>query len=73
MEGDLPSVLGEPPRFGKGGPDLEIGVERGNRLEELGRDRGTARITLGGRVERRRLAAQDPDGAIGTGGRLAPA
>ena len=73
MERDLPAVVAEAPRFGEGGTDLEVGIEAGQRLEELGRDGGTARVALGGRVERRRAAGQDPDRAIGTGRRLPPA
>ena len=73
MERQLPPVVAETPRFGEGRADLEVGIEARERLEELGRDRGTARIALGGRIERRRAAGQDPDRAIGTGRGLTPA
>ena len=36
VEGDLSTVGGELPRFGQRGPELEVGVERGQRLEQLG-------------------------------------
>src|SRR6185436_10076790 len=51
------------------GPELELSVERGQRFEQLGRDRGAASIALSRRIEGRGLAGEDPDGAVGTGSR----
>ena len=68
--GYLASIGAEPPRFGESRADLEVGVEAGQRLEELGRDGCAPSISLGGRIESGRASGEDPDGAIRTGGRL---
>src|SRR6187455_1132530 len=70
MERHLASIGTELPRFGEGRADLEVGVEAGQRLEELGRDGRAPGISLGGRIESGRASSEDPDGAIRTGGRL---
>ena len=71
MERDLPSAVGELPRCGQGRTDLEVRVERCQRLEQLGRDGRAAGVALGGRIERGRLAGQDPHGTV-RGGRCRP-
>ncbi len=65
VERHLLPAIPELPRFGQRGTDLEIGVEAGQRLEQLGGDGGAARVALGRGVERRRRSGQDPDRLVG--------
>ncbi len=59
-EDDPSPVLLDPPRLRERGPQLEVGIERGQRLVELGDDGRGPAIALGGRIERGGL---DPPGS----------
>ena len=53
MEHDPSPAILDPPGLRERGAHVPVGIERRERFEELGGDLGTARIALGGRVERR--------------------
>ena len=61
MEDHARPVLGDVPAPRERGLELEGGVERGQGLVELGRDGRVDDVRPRRRVERRRLAGQDPD------------
>ena len=69
VEDDPLAAILDPPRLGEGGPDLAVGIERRERLEELGGDLRAAGIALGGRVEGRGGAGQDARDPRRVGGR----
>ena len=66
VEHDPAAAVEQVPRSGERRPDLELRVERGEALEQLGRDRGAADVALGGRIEAVGGTDQDPDG-VGRG------
>ena len=51
VEDDGRPAVAEVPRGGERGTGLELGVDRGEALEQLGRDRGAADVALGRRIE----------------------
>ena len=65
VERHLLPAIGELPRFGQRRPDLEVGVEAGQRFEELRGDGCAGGVTLGRGVERGRRSGQDPDRLVG--------
>ena len=69
VEDDPLAAVLDPPRLGERRAHLAVGIERRERLEQLGGDLGAARVALGGRVERRRGAGQDAGDPRRVGGR----
>ena len=59
-----PSLERATTRRGPGGPGRSASNAVSD-LEQLGGDRGAARVALGGRIEGRGVAGEDPDGAVG--------
>ncbi len=64
MEDDRRATVAEVPARRERGPGLELGVDRGQALEQLGGDRGTADVALRRRVEVAGRPDQDPDGVV---------
>jgi hypothetical protein len=74
LEDHLTAVILETPRLGEGRTQLESGVDRCQRFEELADQRAALRIAGERRVERRRAAGQDArGGGIGRDRRGRPA
>jgi hypothetical protein len=61
VEDDPPAAIEDVPRFSERGPDVELGIERGEALEQLRGDRGAADVALEGGVERRGRPDEDLD------------
>ena len=67
VERDLAAAVGEGPRRGQCRLEVQVGVVRRQRLEELGHDRGAAGVALDRRVERIGRPGQDLDRPIRAG------
>ena len=65
MEHDAGPAFVAPPGLGEGRLEPQVRIERREGLEELGRDGGARDVALGGRIERRCVASEDPDRSVG--------